>query len=169
MQRGSLGAFLLGACWGFLLGSLIPNQSPSNQSQSSQPQSSDMISQECETTPIPEEVNAGGAEFTSMSIDDSGLSELGVWLDRTRQLESGGDDNAIGDKGKSRGAYQIGKVAWEAFRGEGDGEWKVGAHNPEAARRVCGRILRACKGRAVRDGRNPSFDNVRYYYTHGGF
>lgn len=40
-----------------------------------------------------------------------------------RQVESGGNDKAVGDKGKSKGPYQCGRAAWLDGCGYGHATW----------------------------------------------
>ncbi len=46
-----------------------------------------------------------------------------VLLDAIREVESGGDDYAVGDFGKSLGAYQIGKLYWQDACEYGRVDW----------------------------------------------
>ncbi len=92
---------------------------------------------------------------------------LDHWLDQTRHLESRGDPRSVGDRGRSRGAYQIQRGPWRAYGGRGP--WHVYAHREPEARKVAARILRACERACVRDKKAVNFKNVRWYYKHGGY
>lgn len=93
-------------------------------------------------------------------------SELHAWLDRTMELESGGDHIAVGDGGRSRGAYQIQRATWQRYSRR---PWATAAHESAESRRVCRLVLLDCARSCRRAGRPATFANVRYFYRHGGF
>lgn len=93
--------------------------------------------------------------------------DIEKWLDRTRQIESRGHCEAVGDNGRSRGPYQIQRGPWRAYGGPGP--WHVYAHRERDARKVAAKILRACERACIRDRRPVTWRNVRWYYRHGGF
>jgi len=96
----------------------------------------------------------------------AGESELHAWLQRTMELESGGDHAAIGDGGRSRGAYQIQRATWQHYSRR---PWATAAHDPAESRRVCRLILVDCERACRRAGWRVTFTNVRWFYRHGGF
>ena len=59
-------------------------------------------------------------------------------LDAICIVESGGDNNAVGDAGTSLGAYQIGKLYWiDATEfGKVDWDYKTDVHDPIKCRQV---------------------------------
>ena len=65
---------------------------------------------------------------------------LTTWLDETARLESSNRDWAIGDKGASRGAYQIQKATWKAYSKV---PWRTGAHDPVESK--AGGDVRECQ------------------------
>lgn len=88
------------------------------------------------------------------------------WLDRTAHIESRNRDSAIGDGGRSRGRYQIQERTWARYSRK---PWRTFAHDPRESRRVARLILIDCQ-RACRKARRPAtFENARWFYTHGGF
>lgn len=75
--------------------------------------------------PVGRQPPAGEAGPEAFSVADAGRAEAGrvspgpvrpAGLERLfaaiRQVESGGDDRAVGDGGRSRGPYQIGRAYW---------------------------------------------------------
>lgn len=88
------------------------------------------------------------------------------WLNETARLESGGNANAVGDHGQSRGPFQIQRGPWESFSRD---PWRVAAHDPVKSRVVARKILQHCARACVRDRRAVTFKNVRWYYRHGRF
>lgn len=82
-------------------------------------------------------------------------------------IESGGRHAAIGDHGRSRGAWQLSRAAWQdACRFAGiKANWKTGAHNPVIAERVCRAWLQLLRQQLTRKlGRPPS--DLEIYYAH---
>ena len=84
---------------------------------------------------------------------DRGSADLPALLAAIRQVESVGDDRAVGDGGKSRGPYQIKRAYWrEAVAGTDAAAWDYDTHvwNPDRAgyvvwlhwQRVCPADLR---------------------------
>lgn len=89
------------------------------------------------------------------------------WLTATCRLESNGRRWAIGDRGRSRGLYQIQAATWRRYGGRRP--WSYWAHDPAESRRVARQILTDCV-RACQRARQPlTFKRVRWYYRHGGF
>lgn len=99
-----------------------------------------------------------------MMLTVSGVPDS--WVNRTAYLESRHDRMAVGDSGKSRGAFQIRRSVWEHYSTVA---WREGAHNPREARRVAKLILEDCARACRRDGKPVTFKNVRFYYRRGGF
>jgi hypothetical protein len=87
-------------------------------------------------------------------------------LDRTAWLESRRDHAAVGDRGRSRGAYQIQRVPWQHYSRV---PWRTGAHDPVESRRVARLILRDCCRAALRHGEPLTFRVIRRYYRSGGY
>jgi len=88
------------------------------------------------------------------------------WLDRTAMLESGNKPAAVGDKGRSRGAYQIQERPWRHYSRV---PWRIGAHDPVESRRVARLILLDCERACKRHHKAATFANVRWYYQTGGY
>ncbi len=88
------------------------------------------------------------------------------WVRETARLESRGNTAAVGDRGRSRGAYQIQQATWVRYSRT---PWVTGAHDPCESRRVAGLILADCVRACRRDRRAVTFANARWYYRHGGF
>lgn len=103
--------------------------------------------------------------LTAFLADPTPVPE--AWLRWTRKLESGNDRLAVGDRGRSRGAYQIQRRPWEAFGGRRP--WNYWAHDAYESRRVASLILAACRRTCVRRGLVPTFKNVRRIYRTGGY
>ena len=91
---------------------------------------------------------------------------LVAWLDETARRESRGNRWSVGDRGRSRGAYQIQRATWAKYSTT---PWRVGAHDPVESRRVCREILLDCAGECARRGKPVTFENVRWFYQHGGW
>lgn len=92
---------------------------------------------------------------------------FGVILDGIREKESGGRDRAVGDGGRSRGAYQIGALAWKLCNGREP--WAVWAHEPSEARLVAYHIVCRICTKLRAEGRELSFLNIWNMYRFGGF
>lgn len=88
------------------------------------------------------------------------------WVEKTAWLESRNDDNAVGDRGRSRGRYQIQKTTWQRYSTK---KWERWAHDAVESRRVCRLILSDCARACVRHGQRVTFQQCRWYYRHGGF
>ena len=88
------------------------------------------------------------------------------WLTRTAWLESRHKPQAIGDQGRSRGAYQIKQPTWQRYSRR---PWRSAAHDAVESRRVARQILIDCVRACRRDRRPVTFQNVRWYYRRGGF
>ncbi len=89
------------------------------------------------------------------------------WLDRTLQLESSGNHAAVGDRGRSRGGYQIQRRIWDHYGGKRP--WSRWAHNPAESRRVARLVLADCARACRRDHKPVTLENARAYYVRGGF
>ena len=89
------------------------------------------------------------------------------WLDRTLAMESSGRHSAIGDRGKSRGGYQIQERIWKAYGGTAP--WHRRAHDPGESRKIAALILRDCARACRRHGQAVTFERARWYFRHGGF
>jgi hypothetical protein len=87
------------------------------------------------------------------------------WLDRLAQLESRGDDLALGRTGE-RTRYQIMRATWEYYS---DVPFAESPRQPAEARRVARLILIDCEQACVRKHRPVTFANVRRLYRRGGF
>jgi hypothetical protein len=59
-------------------------------------------------------------------------------LDTIRLAESSGNDKAVGDHGKARGAYQIQEATWKRYSRL---NWKQFAHEPRESREVAKLIV----------------------------
>ena len=88
------------------------------------------------------------------------------WVEQTAHIESRHNPRAVGDGGRSRGAFQIKKRIWEHYSTT---SWQKGAHDPVESRRVAKLILKDCVRACKRDHRPVNFENVRWYYRRGGF
>ena len=61
-------------------------------------------------------------------------------LDAIKAVESGGDSSAVGDNGKSLGAYQIGKAYWSDATKHGKVKWDYKAGVKDDAK--CKQVIR---------------------------
>lgn len=89
-----------------------------------------------------------------------------AWLSQTAWLESRCNCAAVGDNGRSRGAYQIQRRTWEHYSRV---PWRTGAHDPVESRRVAKLILKDCYRYCVRHKRPVTFTEVRCLWRRGGF
>lgn len=55
---------------------------------------------------------AAGLKAANLKTTDPNSRDIGQLLDAIAQVESGNNDRAVGDNGRSIGAYQIGKLYW---------------------------------------------------------
>ena len=98
-----------------------------------------------------------------LTIVTISVNDINSLVKETARIESSNNDKAIGDKGKSRGRYQIQEATWKRYSKK---PWKIYAHDRKESTRVVRLILKDCIKKC---GNKPSFQRIRYYYTHGGF
>ena len=67
--------------------------------------------------------DSGEAKMTKILILLALLTPDRPLYDAIRMVESGGDDRAIGDSGRSRGPYQCGRAAWQDACEYGKVKW----------------------------------------------
>lgn len=99
------------------------------------------------------------------SIPPKRAAEL-RFLQAVALVESGGNKNAIGDRGASRGAFQMGRPAWidaQAWRKSAGlrawawSDWQ----NPDAQREMADAFLKVCAARL--EGAGVKVDPVNLY------
>jgi hypothetical protein len=95
------------------------------------------------------------------------------FIEAVAQVESGGDSQAIGDKGKARGTYQFHKAAWTdcttilSKAGAPTASWSTGAMNEATARLYFTTYCMHIARRLEKDGLTPNNGSVYLCYTMG--